>query len=87
LWEVFILIGASSAPIVMIVVGGSALGLGILGAGASKDMLEEAYEFFELDLFFEKIESSIEKDIPNDIEDYINKSIFNDFNIKSNFNG
>ncbi|OEF11906.1 hypothetical protein [Aliivibrio logei] len=71
----------------MIVVGGSALGLGILGAGASKDMLEEAYEFFELDLFFEKIESSIEKDIPNDIEDYINKSIFNDFNIKSNFNG
>ena len=59
----------------MIVVGGSALGLGILGAGASKDMLEEAYEFFELDLFFEKIESSIEKDIPNDIEDYINKSI------------
>ena len=71
----------------MIVVGGSALGLGILGAGASKDMLEEAYEFFELDLFFEKIESSIEKDIPNDIEDYIKKSIFNDFNIKSNFNG
>ncbi|MGF1904641.1 hypothetical protein [Aliivibrio salmonicida] len=71
----------------MIVVGGSALGLGILGAGASKDMLEEAYEFFELDLFFEKIESSIEKDIPNDIEDYINKSIFNNFNIKSNFNG
>lgn len=50
-------------------------------------MLEEAYEFFELDLFFEKIESSIEKDIPNDIEDYINKSIFNNFNIKSNFNG
>ncbi|CED57663.1 hypothetical protein AWOD_II_1044 [Aliivibrio wodanis] len=48
---------------------------------------EEAYNFFELDLFFEKIESSIDKDIPNDIEDYINKSTFNNFNIKSNFNG
>ncbi|OCH09280.1 hypothetical protein [Aliivibrio fischeri] len=81
------LIGVSSAPIVMVIVGIGAAGFGILGAGAGKGMLEEAYEFFELDLFFEKIESSIDKDIPNEIEDYINKSIFNNFNIKSNFNG
>ncbi|WP_176713327.1 hypothetical protein [Aliivibrio fischeri] len=40
-------------------------------------MLEEAYEFFELELFFEKIESSIDKGIPNDIDDYYESKISN----------
>ncbi len=36
-------------------------------------------------LFFEKIESNIEKEIPDDIEEYINKPIFNDFSVRSSF--
>ncbi|ELO4020027.1 LysM peptidoglycan-binding domain-containing protein [Vibrio fluvialis] len=78
-------VGIASAPVVMVIVGASALGVGIYGAGAGKDLFEKAYEFFELDLFFEEIESNIEKEIPDDIEEYINKQIFNDFSVGSSF--
>ncbi|EKO3537517.1 LysM peptidoglycan-binding domain-containing protein [Vibrio fluvialis] len=78
-------VGIASAPVVMVIVGASALGVGIYGAGAGKDLFEKAYEFFELDLFFEEIESNIQKEIPDDIEEYINKQIFNDFSVGSSF--
>ncbi|AIS58450.1 hypothetical protein JV59_24655 (plasmid) [Vibrio coralliilyticus] len=78
-------VGIASAPVVMVIVGASALGVGIYGAGAGKDLFEKAYELFELDLFFEEIESNIEKEIPDDIEEYINKHIFNDFSVGSSF--
>ncbi|WP_179000541.1 LysM peptidoglycan-binding domain-containing protein [Vibrio parahaemolyticus] len=78
-------VGITSAPVVMLVVGVGALGAGIYGAGSGKDIAEKAYEFFELDLFLKEIESNIEKDIPDDIEEYINKQIFNDFSVGSSF--
>lgn len=78
-------VGIASAPVVMVIVGASALGVGIYGAGAGKDLFEKAYGFFELDLFFEEIESNIKKEIPGDIEEYINKQIFNDFSVGSSF--
>ncbi|EJB8503668.1 LysM peptidoglycan-binding domain-containing protein [Vibrio parahaemolyticus] len=78
-------VGITSAPVVMLVVGFGALGAGIYGAGSGKDIAEKAYEFFELDLFLKEIESNIEKDIPDDIEEYINKQIFNDFSVGSSF--
>ncbi|WP_332399662.1 LysM peptidoglycan-binding domain-containing protein [Vibrio metschnikovii] len=78
-------IGVTYAPIVMLAVGSGALGLGIFGNASGKDIAEKAYEFFELDLFFEKIENNIERGIPDDIEEYINKQLFNDFNIGSIF--
>ncbi|MEM5563223.1 LysM peptidoglycan-binding domain-containing protein [Vibrio parahaemolyticus] len=78
-------VGITSAPVVMLVVGVGALGAGIYGAGSGKDIAEKAYEFFELDLFLKEIESNIEKDIPDDIEEYINRQIFNDFSVGSSF--
>ncbi|MFN3018343.1 hypothetical protein ACK1CN_20535 [Vibrio coralliilyticus] len=47
--------------------------------------MEKAFELFEWDLFFEEIESNIEKEIPDEIEEYINKHIFNDFSVGAGF--
>lgn len=35
--------------------------------------------------FLEEIESNFEKEIPDEIEEYINKHIFNDFSVGAGF--
>ncbi|WP_063655245.1 hypothetical protein [Aliivibrio fischeri] len=79
------LIGVSSAPIVMVIVGIGAAGFGILGAGAGKDVFESFYEMSKLDEFLDRVESRVEKKIPQEIEDYIIESRFNNFSINASF--
>lgn len=52
---------------------------------AGKDVFESFYEMSKLDEFLDRVESRVEKKIPQEIEDYIIESRFNNFLINASF--
>ncbi|WP_157371943.1 MIX and LysM peptidoglycan-binding domain-containing protein [Vibrio sp. MEBiC08052] len=75
----------TSAPVILIVVGSSALVGGILGAGQGKEWADNVYDRMKLSDFFNKVDSTIKNDIPNEVEKYINENRFNNFDIPNVF--
>ncbi|MUJ24126.1 hypothetical protein [Aliivibrio fischeri] len=52
---------------------------------AGKDVFESFYEMSKLDEFLDRVESRVEKKIPQEIEYYIIESRFNNFLINASF--
>ncbi|MEF1254457.1 LysM peptidoglycan-binding domain-containing protein [Vibrio sp. M260112] len=77
----------SSAPVIMVIVGASALGGGIVGGGVGKDFAKRAYDLSPMEELLEKFENNVDEQAQDRVSEYILNSRFNNFSVEQSIKG
>ncbi len=77
----------TSAPVIMVIVGASALGGGIVGGGVGKDFARKAYDLSPMEELLERFENSVDEQAQDRVSEYILNSRFNNFSIERSIKG
>ncbi|AQP36682.1 LysM peptidoglycan-binding domain-containing protein [Vibrio anguillarum] len=77
----------SSAPVIMVIVGASALGGGIVGGGVGKDFAKRAYDLSPMEELLEQFENNIDEQAQDRVSEYILNSRFNNFSVDQSIKG
>ncbi|EPW7241208.1 LysM peptidoglycan-binding domain-containing protein [Vibrio parahaemolyticus] len=77
----------SSAPVIMVIVGASALGGGIVGGGVGKDFAKRAYDLSPMEELLEQFENNIDEQAQDRVSEYILNSRFNNFSVEQSIKG
>ncbi|HCZ9576125.1 hypothetical protein B7978_08315 [Vibrio cholerae] len=77
----------SSAPVIMVIVGASALGGGIVGGGVGKDFAKRAYDLSPMEDLLEQFENNVDEQAQNRVSEYILNSRFNNFSVEQSIQG
>ncbi|MDC5851204.1 LysM peptidoglycan-binding domain-containing protein [Vibrio europaeus] len=77
----------SSAPVIMVIVGASALGGGIVGGGVGKDFAKRAYDLSPMEELLEKFENNVDEQAHDRVSEYILNSRFNNFSVEQSIKG